>query len=132
MTDALYSLYFLFKTTESTAVCLLSEQQSRFYGQAVTAQPEPAHSVHELRPYFTSLDFGASIWKLEKINKKKHKPKRENPYTSCFQERTLCVCKATKQKGKKKKAEKKEKKKRKNFLFLVRTKEGYLTDFFHL
>lgn len=31
-----------------------------------------------------------------------------------------------------KKGKKAEKKKRKNFLFVVRTKEGYLTDFFHL
>lgn len=44
MKGALYSLYFLFKTTESTTVCLLSEQQSKFCGRAMTVQPEPVHS----------------------------------------------------------------------------------------
>ena len=39
------SLYFLFKTTESTAVCLLSDgQQSKVCGQAMTIQPETVHS----------------------------------------------------------------------------------------
>lgn len=44
MKGALYSLYILFKTTESPTVCLLSEQQSNVCGQAMTIQPELVHS----------------------------------------------------------------------------------------
>ena len=43
--------------------------------------------------------------------KKKIRTAKRNPYTSCFQEWTLCVCKTTNKKGLKKKEEKKKKEK---------------------
>lgn len=107
-----YSLCLLFKTTESQH-CGLSAVRTteQMCGQAVTCSAWTCFRTLELRSNFTSPDFGASIRKLEKnkLKKKNHKPKRENPYTSCFQERTQCACKATKQKGKKKSRKKKEK-----------------------
>lgn len=69
-------------------------------------------------------------WK-NTFKKKNHNSKKRETLTLAASKNELCVCKTTKQK-REKKQKKEKKKKRKNFLFLVRTKEGYLTDFFHL
>lgn len=122
MHDIVYIFYLKQKALQF--VCRQTDNRAKVCGQAMTIQPQNcAFRKRMLRPCFTSLDFRASVQKLEKL--KKNQNSKRNPYTSCFQEWTLCVKQQTKKDEKRRK-----KKKRKNFLFLVRTKEGYLTDFF--
>lgn len=82
MTGALYSLYFLFKTTESTIVCLRSEQQSKVCGQAMTIQLEPMCSENLSRDPVSPAWISGLLYRNWKNTFKKKKiitAKREKP-----------------------------------------------------
>ena len=80
----------------------------------MTIQPEPVHSENACWDPASPAWISGLLYRnwINKLKKKIRTAKR-NPYTSCFQEWTLCVCKTTNKKGKKKKQKKEKKKKEK-------------------
>lgn len=104
----------------TVCVCYLKQQRAlqfavrtteQICGHAVTAQPEPSSEPSSWDPTSPARILGLLYgnWKNKFKKKKNNKPKRENPYTSCFQERTQCAYKATKQKREKKQKKRKKK-----------------------
>lgn len=80
----------------------------------MTIQPEPVHSENACwDPASPAWISGLLYRNWNNKLKKKIRTAKRNPYTSCFQEWTLCVCKTTNKKGKKKKQKKEKKKKEK-------------------
>ena len=128
MHDIVYILY-LKQQKALQFVCCQKDNRAKFVDKQWLFNPNLCIQKTHAETLLTSLDFGASVQKLEE--KKKSEQQKET-LTLAASKNELCVCVKQQTKKKKKKAEKRKKKKRKNFLFLVRTTEGYLTDFFHL
>lgn len=115
MKGALYSLYFLFKNNrEHYSLFVVRTTEQSLWTSNDYSTWTCAFRKHKPRPCFTSLDFGASIQKLEKYILKKHNCKKRETLTLAASKNELCVCvKQQNRKGKKKKKQKKEKKKEK-------------------
>lgn len=125
MHDIVY-IFYLKQQKALQFVCCQTDNRAKFVDKQWLFNPKLCIQKTHAETLLHQPGFQGFCTETGKIKKKKSEQQKET-LTLAASKNELCVCKTTNKKGWKKK-----KKKRKNFLFLVRTKEGYLTDFFHL